>query len=660
MHGVFWKNGASTVQTPDRTGTVPAAAQRSTFNVQRSTSRACRKSNRPAASIRLFESWKLFLARKAPASAGPGRRRLGPPQAPRATRLTPINGRALTLIPLILLLASFLQAAEPPAPSDLPARELRRERDPEAIRYALRPAFLDGLLEASAPEGKLTDPWEFGHPFKKPAQFLEARAEMQATHPAVTPWSVGLSTLALGVWIPIRRARRPDAARPGAVRLLMVTGIFPPDHGGPASYVPRMAAALAARGISVEVICLSDRLDHDDSAFPFAVQRIRRGIFWPLRIVKTIFTIWRAARENALVFVSGLGSESAVAAAFAGRATVHKIVGDYAWERAVGRGVFSATLDEYQTAPKDLTLRFFDFIRTFPLRWARHIIVPSQYLRRIVSNWQIPKEKISVIYNTAAPEGEAKWGSRPACRTSEAARPGCRTGEAPRPGYRTSGAARPGCRIVLRSSRPQWAGETPAPLPWPEWRGRTLLTVCRLVPWKGVDAIIRRLPHLGDTRLVIAGGGSEREKLAALATTLGLAERVIFLGHIPSAEVHQVMRCADAFVLNSTYEGLPHVVLEAMSASIPVIATDAGGTGEVVEHETTGLLIPVGDEAALQAAIERLWNDPELGRKLSARASERLAAHFDFDAMVDATAATLRAAIAPAPSLPALTPETSR
>ena len=392
------------------------------------------------------------------------------------------------------------------------------------------------------------------------------------------------------------------------MKILIVTGIFPPDHGGPASYVPRMAAALVERGHAVEVICLSDRLDHDDSARSFKVHRIRRGIFWPLRIVKTVLAIWRAARRNALVFVNGLGSESALAALLAGRAAVHKIVGDYAWERVASRGWYRGTLDEYQTASKNLTGRFFDIVRTVPLRMARHIIVPSRYLRGIVAGWRIDAEKISVIYNAAAPDT---------------------------------------------------ASPTAAP-PLPAWSGRTLLTVCRLVPWKGVDAILRRLPHLPDTRLVIAGDGILRRELAAVADTLSVSERVIFLGHVSAAEVRGYMRRADAFVLNSTYEGLPHVVLEAMAAGIPVIATDAGGTGEVVENEATGLLIPVGDEAALQAAIERLWNDPALSRKLTAEAASRLAAHFDFDAMVDATAATLRAAIAPAPGIPALTLEKTR
>lgn len=403
-------------------------------------------------------------------------------------------------------------------------------------------------------------------------------------------------------------ARPLNVARPGVPGVLMVTGIFPPDHGGPASYVPRMAAALTARGHSVEVICLSDRLDHDDSAYSFKVRRIRRGLFWPFRIVATTFAIWQAARRNAMVFVNGLGSESALAAALAGRAAIHKIVGDYAWERAVGRGWYSGTIDQYQTAPKSVALRFLDFIRTFPIRGARRVIVPSRYLRGIVAGWQIDPGKITVTYNAAPPESTS----------------------------------------------------SEAPPPFAAWPGRTLLTVCRLVPWKGVNAILRCLPHLPDTRLVVVGDGPKRRELGALADSLGVAERVIFSGHLSAAEVRHCLRQADAFVLNSTYEGLPHVVLEAMAAGVPVIATDAGGTREVVENETTGLLIPVGDDAALQAAIERLWRDPALGRALAAAAAERITAQFDFDGMVTATAATLRAAIAPAPGLPSLTLEETR
>jgi glycosyltransferase involved in cell wall biosynthesis len=136
-----------------------------------------------------------------------------------------------------------------------------------------------------------------------------------------------------------------------------------------------------------------------------------------------------------------------------------------------------------------------------------------------------------------------------------------------------------------------------------------------------------------------------RALLEREAQSYGVAERVKFLGSLPREAVRQCLNQADAFVLNSTYEGLPHVVLEAMTAGLPVIATNAGGTGEVVENNVTGLLVPAGDAFALKAAVERLWREPALGRQLAAKAARQLTTRFHFDAMVDATEAALLTAL---------------
>jgi glycosyltransferase involved in cell wall biosynthesis len=564
---------------------------------------------------------------------------------------------------------------------------LRKEAPLEGGRYALLPAFLDGLIEASAPQARFVDLWEQGHHNRTLPEFKAARTAIQANatmaanpavywarmkpglslkidyelphaawdfryptrnffspavfqnalaaavktsdryvwiyseegpqffpparlpvgyviairaaknpplHSSALPLAVGVGgTLGLALTVPFMRRRKPVAAD-RRLRILMVTGIFPPDRGGPASYTPKMATALSGFGHTVSVICLSDSLHHDDRAHPFAVQRISRRQFWPLRILRVTLAIWRAARKHDLVYVNGLGAESALAAFLANRPTVHKVVGDYAWERVVGWRRFNGTLDEYQTARKPPLLWLADLIRTMPLKLAESIIVPSAYLKRIVCGWKIADEKVQVIRN-AVQRSAAKEGA-----------------------------------IVL-----------------PPWEGKTIITVCRLVPWKGVDAVIRLLPELPETRFVVAGDGHDRRSLEALAQSVGVSARVLFLGDVPHSCVHQCLAQADAFVLNSTYEGLPHVVLEAMAAQVPVIATNAGGTGEVVEHMVTGMLVRVGDSAALKTAIEQLWSDPGLGRRLVAEATLRSAAHFDFDSMVAATDAVLRHALSP-------------
>jgi glycosyltransferase involved in cell wall biosynthesis len=134
-----------------------------------------------------------------------------------------------------------------------------------------------------------------------------------------------------------------------------------------------------------------------------------------------------------------------------------------------------------------------------------------------------------------------------------------------------------------------------------------LITVCRLTGWKGVDGLIRTLSELGpEVGLVVVGDGPLYGELTALASHLGVSDSVRFLGMVPRERVASLLRACDVFILNSTYEGLPHVVLEAASAGLPVIATDAGGTREVVHDLANAQLVPVGDSALLAAAI-RTW-----------------------------------------------------
>src|SRR6202008_5165691 len=100
----------------------------------------------------------------------------------------------------------------------------------------------------------------------------------------------------------------------------------------------------------------------------------------------------------------------------------------------------------------------------------------------------------------------------------------------------------------------------------------------------------------------------------ALAAELGLSARVHFLGNRPYAEIPLFVRAAEVFVLNSTYEGLSHTLLEVCALGTPAVATDIGGNPEVIEHGENGLLVPVHDPAELARAIERLLGDPELRR----------------------------------------------
>jgi len=160
-----------------------------------------------------------------------------------------------------------------------------------------------------------------------------------------------------------------------------------------------------------------------------------------------------------------------------------------------------------------------------------------------------------------------------------------------------------------------------------------LLTVARLVEKKGIAVALRAVAHLRDAqtevRYDVIGDGPLRAELEALATTLGIADRVRFLGALSNDGVRQAMRDADLFVLpsvtapNGDEEGTPTVLLEAAYARLPVLATHHAGIPEIVADGESGVLVREGDPVALAeglrtllAARERWPAMGEAGRRL--------------------------------------------
>jgi len=159
--------------------------------------------------------------------------------------------------------------------------------------------------------------------------------------------------------------------------------------------------------------------------------------------------------------------------------------------------------------------------------------------------------------------------------------------------------------------------------------GRVVLFVGRLDPQKRLDVLLdafARLPKK-DTRLAIAGTGPLLEVLRVQAAALGIEERVSFLGD--RSDIAALHGAASVFCLPSESEGLPNALLEALALGTPVVATDIAGTNEVVRHESTALLVPVGDAPALALALERLLEDRELASRLATAGRERVQA-YDF------------------------------
>ena len=376
-----------------------------------------------------------------------------------------------------------------------------------------------------------------------------------------------------------------------------MTGTFHPEAGGPATYLYNLLPELVARGHQVTVVTYGDV--EEERAYPYPVIRISRQQPIPLRLAKFTWEVLRQGRKCDLLFVNDYGLPAALANLALRKPVVMKVVGDFAWEYAIRHRLIPAdeNIDDFQRARHGFTVELLKRLQRWYVGRARAVIVPSRYFRGLVAGWGVPEKKSRVIYNAVDLAAYQDLPSREEIRA----------------------------RLGLA--------------------GRVVLTAARLTPWKGVNRLIAALPAWREavpgTNLVIVGDGPERANLERLAHEVGVAEAVTFVGQVPHEWMPLYLRAADVFVLYSGYEGLPHVVLEAMAAGVPVVASRKGGIPEVIEDGVTGLLVEWGDETVLADTVERVLCDAALARRLGEAGRARVERDFGWGGLVERTAALL-------------------
>jgi len=147
-----------------------------------------------------------------------------------------------------------------------------------------------------------------------------------------------------------------------------------------------------------------------------------------------------------------------------------------------------------------------------------------------------------------------------------------------------------------------------------------------------LKSIARLKPSLPQLRLVMVGGGPDREMLEKFSRELGLEGTVIFMG--PRSDIPKIIPGFDVLALPSISEGFGIVLLEAMAASLPVVASRVGGIPEVVVDQETGRLVPPGDPEALAEALKEILNDPEKRKRMGQKGLERVGMHYDLQSIV--------------------------
>ena len=358
------------------------------------------------------------------------------------------------------------------------------------------------------------------------------------------------------------------------MKVLIVSGIWPPDVGGPASHAPDVARFLRGRGHEVEVVTTADSAPLPED---FAVRWVSRRLPVGVRHVRGAALIRSRARRVDVVYTTGMFGRSAAGALAAQRPYVVKLTADPAFERTRRRGLVEGDVEDFQGGGGGAVAYVLRGARNFELRRAAYIFCPSAYLRRLVLGWGIPADRVSVLANPVP-------------------------------------------------SLPELAGRDELRAAF-GLNGATLAFAGRLTAQKSLGRALEAVASADGVRLVIAGEGPDRDALEQRAQELGIAERVTFLGSQPRQRVVELFRAADATILSSSWENFPHTVVEALAVGTPVLAMEAGGVSEVVQDGVNGLLVPAGDSEGLAEAVRRYFSDAELRERLRAAAASSVAAY---------------------------------
>lgn len=361
------------------------------------------------------------------------------------------------------------------------------------------------------------------------------------------------------------------------MRIVLATPIFPPETGGPATYTRELAERLK-QAHEITVVTYADAPEAMAGVKMVAISKEK-----PLlsRLAAYFFALRSESKKADIIYVQNAvaaGLPAALVGMVTGKPVVLKFVGDEAWERATQVGLIKKPLDEFLARPTaNFKIGLFIDVQRFVLSHVSKVLPPSDFLRTIITtHYGVDAQKVQVNYNAvdiAAP--------------------------------------------VLVARKPH-----------------QVVSVGRLVAWKHVDGIIRAVGILQkkfpDVHLVVAGEGPEADSLHTLAATLGLSTAVEFRGRLSRAETAQLQAESAVQVLNSTYEGLPHIALESFAMRTPLVATNIPGTAEAVVDGQTGLLVLPQDDQKLADAIERYFTDPALCQKVVAGGTAALSDTFSW------------------------------
>ena len=348
----------------------------------------------------------------------------------------------------------------------------------------------------------------------------------------------------------------------------MTVGIFPPDIGGPATFVPKIAKYFQDElNYEIEILTLSDNKNsniNDD----FSVKRIDRNLPIIYRWLKTIFTIYKLGKNKDLIFVNGLGTEATIANIFLNKKIIRKIVGDPVWERAYSKAKISESFDEFQVKNYGFSISLQKKVRSFSIKKSDIVVTPSQHLKNFILNLGF-KNKIEIINNGVfIPEENTN---------------------------------------IFTNDQ------------------INITIVSRLVSHKNIEKIIKAISDLNSPliNLNIIGDGPELNQLQRISLESNNKDNIIFHGKLNRDEIDHIFLNSDIYIQASNYEGLPHSLLEAMSYGIPVLCTPVGECKEILGNEDRGYILdlPVSKNN-IKSKISQIIGEKDIANKKGERGKD--------------------------------------
>ena len=348
----------------------------------------------------------------------------------------------------------------------------------------------------------------------------------------------------------------------------MTVGIFPPDIGGPATFVPKIAKYFQDElNYEIEILTLSDNKNsniNDD----FSVKRIDRNLPIIYRWLKTIFTIYKLGKNKDLIFVNGLGTETTIANIFLNKKIIRKIVGDPVWERAYSKAKISESFDEFQVKNYGFSISLQKKVRSFSIKKSDIVVTPSKHLKNFILNLGF-KNKIEIINNGVfIPEENTN---------------------------------------IFTNDQ------------------INITIVSRLVSHKNIKKIIRAISDLNDPLIYlnIIGDGPELNQLQRISLESNNKDNIIFHGKLNRDDINHIFLKSDIYIQASNYEGLPHSLLEAMSYGIPVLCTPVGECKEILGNEDRGYILglPVSKNN-IKSKISEIIGEKNIANKKGERGKD--------------------------------------